>query len=153
MTIVKPGKKSRWLIVSVFYLVSPVVFAEQPSVDKTSIHEVKQEMEEAANVIKNYSIAQRDEAVKVAKSTLDDLDAGIERLEDRLDEKTDRMDQAARQKARATLKALRKERNEVAEWYGSMQHSSTEAWQEIKTGFLKSYEVLQQSFDKAQQEF
>lgn len=153
MTIVKPGKKSRWLIVSVFYLVSPVVFAEQPSVDKTSIHEVKQEMEEAANVIKNYSIAQRDEAVKVAKSTLDDLDAGIERLEDRLDEKTDRMDQAARQKARATLKALRKERNEVAEWYGSMQHGSTEAWQEIKTGFLKSYEVLQQSFDKAQQEF
>lgn len=153
MTIVKPGEKIRWLIVSVFYLVSPVVFAEQPSVDKTSIHEVKQEMEEAANVIKNYSIAQRDEAVKVAKSTLDDLDAGIERLEDRLDEKTDRMDQAARQKARATLKALRKERNEVAEWYDSMQHSSTEAWQEIKTGFLKSYEILQQSFDKAQQEF
>jgi chromosome segregation ATPase len=153
MTIVNPGKNILWVIMSAFYLMSPVVFAEQSSVEKTTMHDVKQEMKEAANAIKNYSIAQRDEAVKAAKSTLDNLDAEIERLEDRLDEKTDRMDQATRQKARATLKTLRKERNKVAEWYGSMQHSSAGAWQEIKTGFLKSYQTLQESFDKAQQEF
>jgi hypothetical protein len=63
------------------------------------------------------------------------------------------MDQAARQKARATLEAIRKQRNDLSEWYGSMQHSTSEAWLEIKSGFLKSFDVLQQSFDKAQEEF
>jgi hypothetical protein len=38
--------------------------------------------------------------------------------ERKLDSDWDRMDQAARKKARATLAALRRERNEVAEWYG-----------------------------------
>jgi len=153
MTTTKLGKNILWIIVSAFYLLSSVVFAQSSSVNKTTMKDVKQEMGEAAKAIKNYSIEQREEAVKQVKLTLDNLDAHIERLEDRLDENADRMDQAARQKARATLKTLRKKRNKVAQWYGSMQHSSAGAWQEIKTGFLKSYKVLQESFDKAQQEF
>lgn len=153
MPIIKSGKSILWVIVSLFYLMTPVVFAQPTAADKTTMHDVKQEMKEATSAIKSYSVAQRDEAVKVAKSTLDSLDAEIEHLEARLDEKADSLDQAARQRARATLKTLRKQRNKVAEWYGSMQHSSAGAWQEIKTGFLKSYQTLQQSFDKAQQEF
>ncbi len=153
MPIIKPGKSILWVIVSACYLISPVVFAQPPAADKTTMHDVTQEMKEATSAIKSYSVAQRDEAVEVAKSTLDNLDAEIERLGDRLDEKTDRIDQATRQKSRATLKTLRKQRNKVAEWYGSMQHSSAGAWQEIKTGFLKSYQTLQESFDQAQQEF
>jgi len=74
-------------------------------------------------------------------------------LQGKLDRKTDQMINVARQKARPTLKALRKKRNDVAEWVGTMQHSSVEAWQEIKAGFLKSYKILQESFDKAQKEF
>lgn len=154
MTKVKSGYSSiLWVMAGAFYLMTPVVFAQPPSVDKTTMADVKQEMSDAARAIKNYSIDRREEAVKEIKSTLDNLDAHIERLESRLDEKADRMDQAARQKARATLKTLRKKRSEVAKWYDSMQHSSAGAWQEIKTGFLNSYKILQESFDKAQQEF
>ncbi len=63
------------------------------------------------------------------------------------------MDQAARKKARATLEDIRKQRNDLSEWYGGMQHSTSKAWLEIKSGFVKSFEILQQSFDKAQKEF
>jgi hypothetical protein len=37
------------------------------------------------------------------------------------------MTQAARQKNRANMKALRQQRNELAEWYGSFQNSSADA--------------------------
>ncbi len=59
------------------------------------------------------------------------------------------MDQAARRKARATLNALRRERNEVAEWYGGLKHGSAESWEQVKAGFLKSYQALKESFAKA----
>jgi hypothetical protein len=63
------------------------------------------------------------------------------------------MDQAARKKTRATLNALRRQRNEAAEWYGGLKHSSAEAWEQVKAGFVQSYEVLKESFTKAGKEF
>lgn len=153
MLIIKPGKSILWIIVSAFYLMSPIAFAQPSSEDKTTVHDVKQEMRETADAIKNYSAAQRDEAVKAAKLALNKLDTEIERMENTLDKKYEKMDREARKKARSTLQALRKQRNEVSEWYGSMKHSTEDAWQDIKTGFLKSYQVLQDSFDKAEDEY
>jgi hypothetical protein len=63
------------------------------------------------------------------------------------------MNQAGREKARATLKSLRKRRNELAEWYGGMQHSSSKAWLHVKKGFLDSYEALSKAYDEAIDEF
>jgi len=51
------------------------------------------------------------------------------------------------------LKSLRKKRNELAEWYGGMQHSSAKAWEHVKRGFLKSYEALSKAYEKAVKEF
>lgn len=153
MTIAIPRKIILWASTSVFCLMTAVSFAGPPSGDKTTMNDVRQEMKDAAKAIRNYSIDQRDEAAMRAKTMLDKLDAHIERLENQLDKKTDHMDQAARQKAKATLKALRKKRNNLAEWYGGMQHSSEKAWQDVKTGFLKSYQSMQEAFNKAQQNF
>ena len=41
----------------------------------------------------------------------------------------------------------------LAEWYGGLKHSSSNAWEDVKTGFLESYHQLQGAFDKAAQEF
>jgi len=146
-------KKILWPAIITSLLITNVSFAGPSSGNKTTMEDVKEEMREAAGAIKNYTTGQRDEAAKRIKLTLTKLDAQIERLEDRLDQKAARMDQAARSKARASLKALRKHRNKLAEWAGGMQHSSNEAWQDIKTGFLKSYKNMQEAFNKAQQEF
>src|SRR5437899_2256442 len=58
----------------------------------------------------------------------------------------------ARKKARATLNALRRERNEAAEWYGGLKHSSAESWEQVKAGFVKSYEALKESFARARKQ-
>ncbi len=152
MKKIKKSVASRAIIASGLFIVLAFVNLSVAE-NKATIQDIKQEMKETAIAIKSYSAAQRDVAVKKAKATLTRLDARIERMQERLDDKTNKMDQSAREKGRATLRALRKQRNEVAEWYGSMKHSSSEAWQDMKSGFLKSYQVLQDAFSKAQDEF
>ena len=144
---------ARALALGALLAVSPLSFAAETSGSKTTAKDVSRKVDETGQAIKNYTVAQRDEAIKKAKAALDDLDARIGRLERKLDNEWDKMDQAARKKARATLNALRRQRNEAAEWYGGLKHSSAESWEQVKAGFVKSYEVLKASFTKARKEF
>ena len=131
---------------SALFAVSPFSLAAEAPGGKTTAKDV-------ARTIKDFTVAQRDEAIKNAKAALDDVDARIRGMERKLDNEWDKMDQAARKKARATLAALRRERNEVAEWYGGLKHSSAESWEQVKAGFVKSYQVLRDSFARARKEF
>lgn len=131
---------------SALFAVSPFSLAAEAPGGKTTAKDV-------ARTIKDYTVTQRDEAIKNAKAALDDVDARIRGMERKLDNEWDKMDQAARKKAREALAALRRDRNEVAEWYGGLKHSSAESWEQVKAGFVKSYEVLRESFAKARKEF
>jgi hypothetical protein len=145
------GKAALFFITAIFLAVGSVLFAAQTPAEKTK--DVKEKVTEAAEAIKNYSFDQRDKAVVNVKAALADLDARIDRMESRLNKKWDQMDQATRKKAIDTLTALRKKRNEVAEWYGGLKHSSGNAWEDVKKGFLKSYQELRDAFDRAHSQF
>jgi small-conductance mechanosensitive channel len=119
----------------------------------TAVSEVKHDAAETARAIKNYTVEQKDEAVKKAREALDDMDARIDRLQARLDKKWTQMTQAAREKAQATERGLRKERTQAAEWYGGLKHSSANAWGDVKSGFVKSYEALADAIHKAEREY
>jgi len=138
--------KSQVIAFCVLLGVSPMSPAAEAPGGKTTAKDV-------SKTIKDYTVAQRDEATKSAKAALDDMDAGIRRLERKLEREWDQMDAAARKKARATLDALRRERNELAEWYGGLKYSSAEAWDEVKSGFAKSYDDLKGAFGKARKAF
>jgi hypothetical protein len=131
--------------------ISSICFAET-STDKTTMEEVKQEMQDAIRVLKEYSIDQRDEAVKDTKAALNRLDSRIEALETRINDNWDTMNEAVREKTRATLKSLRKQRTQMAEWYGSLKSSSAAAWEDIKKGFSDAYTSLYNSWEKAEKE-
>jgi hypothetical protein len=120
---------------------------------KTTGKDVSKKVDDAGKAIGSYTIAQRNQAIKSAQTALADVDARMRRMERKIDAGWDKMDAAARKKARATLSALHKERDELAEWYGGLKHSSAEAWDEVKGGFAKSYEGLKQSFAKAAKEY
>ena len=136
----------RALALGVLVAVSPLSFAAEAPVGKTTAKDV-------SKTIRGYTVTQRDEAVKSAKAAMDELDASIRRLERKTASEWDKMDEAARRKARAALDALRRQRNEVAEWYGGLKHSSAEAWDEVKNGFSKSYEALTGAFGRARKAF
>lgn len=73
-------------------------------------------------------------------------------LEARVDAQWSKMDSAAREQARSSLKALREQRREVATWFGSMRDGSAEAWEEIKTGFAGAYQALNEAWQKTEKD-
>ena len=142
------------LIAAALILVAANCFADQQAEkDQTTSKDVKRETSEAIQAIKNYSVDQRDKAVKEVKVILEDLDDRIDRLQSRIEQRWDEMDQSSRESIAKSLKVLRKQRNELSEWYGGLKHSSAGAWGHIKQGFVKGYEALSNAFDQAEREF
>lgn len=116
---------------------------------KTTAKDVSRKVEDTGKTIGSYTIAQRDQAIKSAQAALADADARMRRMERKMDRERDKMDDAARKRARETMDTLRRQRNDAAEWFGGIKHGSAEAWDEVRGGFVKSYEALKQSFTRA----
>lgn len=115
--------------------------------------QLKRECAETVDALKQYSAAQRDVAVDKAEQTLEAMDRRIEQLEARTRQQWGKLTQSAREARETTLQRLRVQRNQAAEWYGGMKHSSAGAWESVKQGFIDSYAVLSDSFRKARDEF
>ena len=131
---------------------TPFCYGETSS-DKTSIKEVKKETQDLLETLSTYTVEQKDEAVHKTKVALDDLDKHIDALERDVDKNWDSMDEAAREKARASLKELRKMRTQVAEEYGSLKNSTADAWKHMKRGFSEAYKDLADAWEKSEKEF
>lgn len=132
--------------------IAPLCYADK-SGEKTSIEDVRQETRELIQALKSYSADQRDEAIRQSKSALENLDRRIDALETRVDNNWDKMNKAARENARNSLKEVRKQRTKVAEWYGSLKSSSEDAWAHMKKGFSDAYNALYDAWEKSEKEF
>ncbi|MGA8261870.1 MAG: hypothetical protein WB783_16790 [Arenicellales bacterium] len=99
--------------------------------------------------LRSYSAKQRDKALEAGKKTLDAMDERIDKLEAWTSEHWSTMSTEARKKSVETLDEMRRQRNKVAEWYGGMKHSSAEAWDGVKQGFINSYDKLQSIYSNA----
>ncbi|HKJ50608.1 MAG TPA: hypothetical protein VKB27_03850 [Gammaproteobacteria bacterium] len=121
--------------------------------DKTSIMEVKQETRQLIESVKSYSAEQRDQAIQEIEIAVARLDQRIESLQSRIDNQWDDMTAPAREQARAGLRTLRKQRIELAEWYGNLKGSSAGAWDKIKRGFSRAYSDINKAWEKALNEF
>jgi hypothetical protein len=121
--------------------------------DKTTATQVKKETKELLQALKTHSAAQRDEAIEKTRSTLEHLDKRIEALEKRVDNDWDKMDRTARKNARASLNELRRQRTKVAEWFGGLKNSSSEAWDHMKDGFSDAFNALHLAWEKSEKEF
>ena len=94
---------------------APMSFAADSPDGKTTGKDVCKEIDETAHAIKNYSVEQRDEALKNAKSVLADADARIEHLESDMSRNWDKMNASARKHAQETMKTLRQQRQDLSQ--------------------------------------
>lgn len=129
--------------------ITPACYADTAS-DKTSTSEIKQASQDLIQALEAYSAEGRDEVIQKAKAVLDKMDKRIDALESRVDNNWDKMDKAAREKARASLTALHKQRTEVAEWYGSLKSSSADTWGRAKNSFLSAYMAFHEAWEKSE---
>ncbi len=132
--------------------VVPPSYAQSENTD-ASMQEIKEETQDLLQSIGSYTADKKDEAVQKAKESLNKLDNRIDALEARIDKNWDEMSEAAREQARENHRALRKQRNQVAEWYGSMKTSSADAWDRMKNGFSDAYKALADAWEESEEEY
>jgi hypothetical protein len=118
----------------------------------TDAADVRAETAEAVEAIQAYSAEQRDRAVEATRETLADLDAAIDAREAWLRENWSALDEAAREQASESLRAARRARDRLGEWYGAMQHGTAAAWDDVKDGFADAYADLRSAWDDWRQE-
>jgi TolA-binding protein len=158
MIIQRIGSASLLLVGCLLLGAANGIAADQTTTDQSAaagadLDQVKREWAETVDALQHYSAAQRDAAVDRAEQTLDAMDSRIEELEARTRQQWGKLTQSAREARETTLQRLRMQRNQAAEWYGGMKHSSAGAWESVKQGFIDSYAVLSDSFRKARDEF
>lgn len=131
----------------------PMLYGDEASGAETSIEDVKQETKEFLHTLKDYSVEQKDEAVESSQAALDALDRRIGAFETWLAGHWNEMDQAAREQAQETLREMRRQRIELAEWYGGMKNSSANAWDDMKQGFSEAFGAMERAWEKSVQEY
>lgn len=110
----------------------------------TTIERTKASIED----FKNYTIDKKDQAVEKAKDLMVDLDKKIKNLDDSISDKKNDMSDAIRESKRKTLVTLRKQRQDVQNWYDKFKDSTKDAWEEVKNGFVKAYDAFQDTYSK-----
>ncbi len=68
----------RALALGALLAASPLSFAAETSGSKSTAKDIAKKADETGQAIKNYTVAQRDEAIKNAKAALDDADRRID---------------------------------------------------------------------------
>jgi uncharacterized phage infection (PIP) family protein YhgE len=131
----------------------PATMADSANSAPATASDVQRELKETLQTIASYSAEQRVAAVAKAKEALAKTDERIDQLQQHIEQNWQSMNQEAREQSRESLKALQKQRTEIAEWYGGLKHSSANAWDEIKKGFANSYNELEKSLEKAREKF
>ncbi|MBO6519358.1 MAG: hypothetical protein JJ900_00595 [Rhodospirillales bacterium] len=139
------------MTLAAFVAVAPVSGALAGDQDM-SVEQIKEDTSELVTSLKEFGVEQRDEAVDAVEGALDAIDDRIVALETRVDHEWDEMSQAARESARETLRALREERQDVAEWLGGLKNTTGEAWAEVKADFSEAYKDMSEAWDKAERE-
>ena len=131
----------------------PAAAQDSSKVEETTFAEVRKEARELASTLKRYGADQREESVDTATKALFELDNRILDLQLRIDNRWDEMNQAARDEARESLRALQRQRIELAEWYGGLKSDSGDAWKDIRQGFSQAFGEINEGWEKALREF
>jgi uncharacterized membrane protein YccC len=103
---------------------------------------LKEESSEALDALADYSAAQKDKASATARDLVARLDKRVELLREDLEANWDRMSESTREERKAAINALAEKRDQLKEQFQQLSQRSGKAWDELKSGFVRSYRAL-----------
>ena len=140
------------------FVSAPIAYAQSTAPADASTRGRAPQAQQASNKgaldrIKDYTVERRKEAIEAARTSTDALDRDITRLQEDVQDRWGSLSVDVQAKTRSAMAEVRDRRTKVAEWYGGMQHGSDAAWDEVKAGFVDSYQTLTGAFRRARTEF
>jgi DNA anti-recombination protein RmuC len=135
------------LKISVLLIIVGFVFTSQSFAEATTMSDVKKELAEALEAIKNYSAERKTDALAAMKETLAQMDQQIDQLRDKINKQWEEMEPEARKKADETMQQLQRQRDKTADAIEELRKSGEKTWNSLKEEFMKNYEKFKNEFE------
>ncbi len=107
--------------------------------------ELQQESADALDALADFSAEQKEQAADTARGLVERLDQRIQALRRDLENNWDDMDEARRRRQEAMIESLARQRDELKDQLSGLAERSGAAWEELKSGFVRSYRALKGS--------
>ena len=111
------------------------------------LDKVQAKAEEAAQDLKDYSYAQKNQFVEKMQGQLTALNHDVDQLAARIEKYSD----AVKAEAKPKLQALRDQTARLNKQLDEVKNATESTWDSVKNGFKKAYESSKDGFQQARQ--
>ena len=139
--------KNKTLAVILLSIAAFAVGCEKQQTTSQQIEKVKVETKQAAQDMKDYTFAQKDEFVKAMQVQLDALNKDLDQLSAKIDSSSD----AVKAEAKPKLQALRDQAAQLNKQLGEAKNATESSWDSVKAGCSKAYDATKDGFNQARQ--
>ena len=139
--------KSNKLIITVFSAAVFAVGCNKEGTTSQQLDKVQAKTAEAAQDLKDYTYAQKNQFVEKMQHQLAALNRDVEQLAARIEKSSG----AAKAEAKTKLQALRDQTTRLNQQFDEVKNSTESTWDSVKGGFKKAYESSKDGFQQARQ--
>ena len=139
--------KNNILIVTFLSTVAFTVGCDKQTTTSEQINKVQAKTEEAAQNMKDYTYAQKDQFVEYMQGQLKALNHDVDQLADKIDKSSD----AVKAEAKPKLQALRDQTAQLNKQLDEARGATESTWDSVKDGFKKAYDSSKDGFNQARQ--
>jgi predicted nucleic acid-binding Zn-ribbon protein len=139
--------KNKTLAITVLAIAAFAVGCNKQQTAPQQIEKVQTETTAAAQDMKDYTYAQKDEFVKAMQVQLDALNKDLDQLSAKIDSSSD----AVKAEAKPKLQALRDQTAQLNKQLDNARNATESTWDSIKAGFSKAYNATKDGFNQARQ--
>ena len=139
--------KNKTLLITFLSAATFVVGCDKEKTTAQQIETVKTETKQAAQDMKDYTFAQKDEFVKYMQGQLTTLNQDLDKLSAKIDSSSD----AIKAEAKPKLQALRDQATKLNQQLADAQNATESTWDSVKAGTKSAYESVEKGFNDARQ--
>lgn len=141
------GTKNNALLVTFLSLAAFAMGCDKQNSTSQQIDKVQTETKEAAQDMKDYTYAQKDEFVKTMQTQLAALNQDIDTLSTKIDGSSD----AIKADAKPKLQALRDQAAKLNDQLADVRNATESTWDGVKADSKKAYAALANGVTEARQ--
>ena len=139
--------KNKTLLITFLATATIAAGCDKEKTTAQQIDAVKTEAKQAAQDMKDYTFAQKDEFVKAMQGQLTTLNQDLDKLAAKIDSSSD----AIKAEAKPKLQALRDQAAKLNQQLADASNATESTWDSVKAGSKKAYESLANGFTEARQ--
>ncbi len=139
--------KNNILIVTFLSTVAFTVGCDKETTTSQQINKVQAKTEEAAQNMKDYTYAQKDQFVEYMQGQLKELNHDVDQLAAKIEKSSD----AVKAEAKPKLQALRDQTAQLNKQLDEARGATESTWDSVKDGFKKAYDSSKDGFNRARQ--